>query len=177
MRQEFLDPPEFTKTQSLEVNQGSKEVGKKMNEQFKKVNERFEDLDKIRPRSNHVQKAISSQRSQCTMSLNIIEQTFKTDSLGDAINISNPYSFFSSSSKPMIVIDEYQHDDIQFTIGPSIHQQTTGPATCSKEGWDPKQVPTCGRRFTSDMKAICTCFPPITNHLTLQGTDHMGRKI
>ena len=82
--------------------------------------------------------------------------------LGDPINTSDPYSFASKLAQPMIVTGEHENDYIQFTIGSlSFTSRTTsGSATCSNGGWDPRDGPICD--VFADVPAVSTSsFLPI----------------
>ena len=75
--------------------------------------------------------------------------------IGDPINTSDPYSFSSKLSQPMIVTGEHANDYVQFTIGSLsfTSRTTTGPATCSNGGWNPRDGPVCGQKY-GDQNAV-----------------------
>ena len=64
------------------------------------------------------------------------------------VSISTAYSFISTLASPMVVTGEHENDYIQFTIGALsfTSRTTTGSATCSNGGWDPRNGPQCGGR-------------------------------
>jgi len=68
-----------------------------------------------------------------------------TSPFGDPINVSNPYSFNSKLPKPLVIVGEHQDDYVQFTYGDLrwTSRSTSGPATCSVGGWNPKSGPVC----------------------------------
>lgn len=81
------------------------------------------------------------------------------DSIGAGINAGDPYSFTSKLPQPLIVTGEHEGDYIQFQYGSLqwTSRTTTGPATCSNGGWDPRDGPVCGLRF-GDTNAVCISF-------------------
>ena len=80
--------------------------------------------------------------------------------LGDPINTSDPYSFASKLAQPMIVTGEHENDYIQFVIGSlSFSSRTTsGSATCSNGGWNPRDGPECDVRGAPDGHAVSISF-------------------
>ena len=71
------------------------------------------------------------------------------DSLGDPVNIKDPYSFVSKLADPMVVVGEHENDYIQFTIGTLSWKSTdkTGAASCTVGGWNPRDGPSCSRAY------------------------------
>ena len=69
--------------------------------------------------------------------------------IGDPINSSDPLSFDSKLPNPLVITGEHMNDYVQFTYGTLswTSRTTTGPATCSNGGWDPRDGPICGQRF------------------------------
>ncbi|MCJ1372821.1 hypothetical protein MMC20_004046 [Loxospora ochrophaea] len=91
---------------------------------------------------------------------NLIGQTDTSqsgDALGDPINISDPYSFVTKLANPMVVVGEHENDYIQFTIGTLSWKSTdsTGSASCSVGGWNPRDGPVCTGRGPLQ-NAVCS---------------------
>ena len=81
--------------------------------------------------------------------------TNETNPLGEPINTSDSYNFNSDLSNPIVITGEHENDYVQFTYGGLswTSRTTTGPATCSNGGWDPRDGPICGLRF-GDQNAV-----------------------
>lgn len=79
-----------------------------------------------------------------------------TNPLGDPINNSDPYSFTSKLPLPLVIVGEHEGDYVQFTYGSLswTSRTTSGSATCSNGGWNPKDGPVCGSRY-GDTNAVC----------------------
>ena len=79
-----------------------------------------------------------------------------TNPLGDPINGSDPYSFTSKLPLPLVIVGEYEGDYVQFTYGSLswTSRTTSGSATCSNGGWNPKDGPVCGLR-SGNTNAVC----------------------
>lgn len=77
--------------------------------------------------------------------------------LGDPINASDPYSFTSKLPLPLVIVGEHENDYVQFTYGSLkwTSRTTSGPATCSNGGWDPRDGPKCRRGRGSNTDAVC----------------------
>lgn len=81
------------------------------------------------------------------------------------VSISTPYSLISKLANPMVVIGEHENDYMQFTIGSLsfTSRTTTGPATCSNGGWDPKDGPVCRSR-AGDQNAVSVASVKTVDH-------------
>lgn len=76
-----------------------------------------------------------------------------TNPIGDPINASDPLSFTSKLPMPLVIVGEHRNDYVQFSYG-DLHwtsKTTSGPATCSNGGWDPRDGPVCGSRGGSTL--------------------------
>lgn len=76
--------------------------------------------------------------------------------LGEPINTSDPYSFTSKLPNPLVIVGDHENDYVQFTYGTLqwTSRTTSGPATCSNGGWDPRDGPVCNSRF-GNTNAVC----------------------
>lgn len=78
--------------------------------------------------------------------------------LGMPINVGDTYAFLvNDSSTQLMITGEHAGDYIQFTLGSLSWKSrtTTGVATCSNGGWDPRDGPICGQRYGSQ-NAVCS---------------------
>ena len=87
----------------------------------------------------------------------VIGQT-PTDSAnanGEPINTSDPYNFDSKLPDVIVITGEHKKDYVQFNYGGLswTSRTTTGLATCSNGGWDPRDGPSCGLPF-GDQNAV-----------------------
>lgn len=75
--------------------------------------------------------------------------------LGMPINAGDTYSFQPLLSEAIMITGEHEGDYIQFTQGDMswTSRTTTGVATCTNGGWDPRDGPVCGERF-GDTSAV-----------------------
>lgn len=88
--------------------------------------------------------------------------------LGMPINVGDTYAFLvNDSSTQLMITGEHAGDYIQFTLGSLSWKSrtTTGVATCSNGGWDPRDGPICGQRYGSqnaknriDCQVPCSAF-------------------
>lgn len=69
--------------------------------------------------------------------------------LGDPINANDPLSFQSKLPYTLVVVGEHRGDYVQFNYNGLQFRSsdTTGEATCSNGGWDPRGGPFCNFRF------------------------------
>ena len=83
--------------------------------------------------------------------------------LGMPINVGDTYAFLPnglsttpSMTTPLMITGEHEDDYVQFTLKSLSWKSrtTTGVATCSNGGWDPKDGPICGQRY-GDRNAVC----------------------
>ena len=81
--------------------------------------------------------------------------TNATNPIGEPINTSDPYNFASKLPNAIVITGEHENDYVQFTYGGLswTSRTTTGPATCSNGGWDPRDGPVCGLRI-GDQNAV-----------------------
>jgi hypothetical protein len=86
--------------------------------------------------------------------------------LGDPINASNPLSFTSKLPIPLVIVGEHQNDYVQFSYGNLqwTSRTTSGPATCSNGGWDPKDGPVCSSRFGNTLAVRISLAPTYICH-------------
>lgn len=88
--------------------------------------------------------------------------------LGMPINVGDTYAFLvNDSSTQLMITGEQAGDYIQFTLGSLSWKSrtTTGVATCSNGGWDPRDGPICGQRYGNqnaknriDCQVPCSAF-------------------
>ncbi|KAK0510954.1 hypothetical protein JMJ35_006506 [Cladonia borealis] len=78
------------------------------------------------------------------------------DSVGEPINASDPYEFDSKLPNAIVITGEHEGDYVQFTYGSLSWRSrtTTGSATCSNGGWDPRQGPVCDERTGDNEDAV-----------------------
>ena len=98
---------------------------------------------------------------------NIIYQTPQADlangGLGEPINNGNDTTFQGPLPNPISINGEHENDYIQFDYGSLswTSRTTSGPATCSNGGWNPRDGPGCYvfTGYQPDENQIDCCFP------------------
>ena len=82
---------------------------------------------------------------------NKIAETSADQTLGDPINASDPLHFKSKLPYDLVVVGEHHKDYVQFNYNGLLwtNRDTSGPATCSNGGWDPRGGSICGGDDTS----------------------------
>ena len=70
--------------------------------------------------------------------------------------MSDPYEFDSKLPNAIIITGEHENDYVQFTYGSLswTSRTTTGSATCSNGGWDPRDGPICDERTGDNEDAV-----------------------
>jgi hypothetical protein len=91
------------------------------------------------------------------------QQNLANGGLGDPINDGNHTTIQGPLPYPIHVTGEHEHDYIQFTYGTLswTSRGTSGPATCSNAGWNPRDGPICDGLFgyaPAENQMDC-CFP------------------
>ena len=89
---------------------------------------------------------------------NKIAETSADKQLGDPINDSDPLHFKSKLPYDLVVVGEHENDYVQFNYNGLQwkSRDTSGPATCSNGGWDPRDGPTC---FIGNIPAVSLILP------------------
>ncbi|KAI4129589.1 MAG: hypothetical protein LQ338_002163 [Usnochroma carphineum] len=74
----------------------------------------------------------------------VIGQT-NGDPLDNPINVADPLNFQSKLPYPLVVVGEHENDYVQFNYNglQFTSRDTSGKATCSNGGWDPRNGPKC----------------------------------
>jgi hypothetical protein len=92
-------------------------------------------------------------------------QDLANGGLGDPINVGNGTTIQGPLPNTMAITGEHQNDYIQFTYGSLswTSRTTSGPATCSNGGWNPRDGPACfvgfGIGYQPAENQMDCCFP------------------